>query len=289
MGDTATDGGVLAVLGDLVEDVVVRIDSEPALGTDTPARIDRRRGGSAANVAAAAAGTGGGAVRFIGRVGADPLGDRLVVDLVDAGVDVRVQRAGRTGSVVVLVGPDGERTMLPDRAAAVELTDVDESWVDGATWLHLPAYSLVAEPVGAASLAVANVVRQRRGTVSVDMSSVAVVEAFGVDRLAELLADLRPAVVFANEPESALVPPGGEWVTVVKHGPDPVTAMVPGHPDIVVEVPVVEGVTDTTGAGDAFAAGYLVAAAARTGVRESVVAGIAQAGALLRSRAVVRG
>ena len=64
---------------------------------------------------------------------------------------MRVQRRGRTGSVVVLVGPDGERTMLPDRGAATELTDVDPAWLDGVTWLHVPSYSLLSEPIGAAS------------------------------------------------------------------------------------------------------------------------------------------
>ena len=68
---------MLAVVGDLLEDIVVRIDATPTLGTDTPARIQRRRGGSAANVAACAA-RAGAPVRFIGCVGDDDLGDQLV-------------------------------------------------------------------------------------------------------------------------------------------------------------------------------------------------------------------
>ena len=138
---------MLAVVGDLLEDIVVRIGTPPALGTDTPAHIERRRGGSAANVAACAA-RAGVSVRFIGCVGEDELGEWLVSSSRADGVDVRVQRRGRTGSVVVLVGPDGERTMLPDRAAATELVDVDEAWLDGVTWLHVPSYSLLSEPIG---------------------------------------------------------------------------------------------------------------------------------------------
>ena len=68
---------MLAVVGDLLEDVVVRTVTPPAVGTDTPARIERRPGGSAANVAAAA-GRLGAAVRLICRVGADALGEQLV-------------------------------------------------------------------------------------------------------------------------------------------------------------------------------------------------------------------
>ena len=173
---------VLAVVGDLLEDIVVRLASTPALGTDTPARIERRRGGSAANVAACAA-QAGVPVRFIGSVGDDDLGDRLVGDLAADGVDVRVQRRDRTGSVVVLVGPDGERTMLPDRAAAMMLADVDADWLDGVTWLHVPSYSLLSEPIGSSVLAMIKAARLRGVKVSVDVSSVAVVEQFGVRAL----------------------------------------------------------------------------------------------------------
>ena len=162
---------MLAVVGDLLEDIVVRIGSPPALGTDTPAHIVRRRGGSAANVAACA-GRAGAPVRFIGRVGEDELGERLVSNLTADGVDVRVQRHGRTGAVVVLVGPDGERTMLPDRAAATELGDVDTAWLDGVTWLHVPSYSLLSEPIGTTVRELIVALRRAGGQLSIDVSSV---------------------------------------------------------------------------------------------------------------------
>lgn len=149
---------MLCVVGDLVEDVVVRPTGPHRPDTDNPAVIRRRRGGSAANVAEAAA-VAGGRVRFIGRIGDDPLGERLVADLAAAGVDVRVQRAGRTGSIVVVVEPDEGRTMYPDRGAAAELGPIDGSWAEGVTWLHLPAYSLCAEPAAASTIAFADAVR----------------------------------------------------------------------------------------------------------------------------------
>lgn len=275
---------MLAVVGDLLEDIVVRIVSAPAVGTDTPATITRRRGGSAANVAAAAA-SAGGAVRFIGRVGLDALGGQLVADLAATGVDVRAQQLGRSGSVVVLVSPGGERTMLPDRAAAMELDDVDPSWLDEVTWLHVPAYSLLSEPIGTTSLRVIEAIRASGGSLSVDVSSVAVVESFGADEFSELLDQIRPQVVFANEPESALVPPGRPWITVVKHGPAPVIATVPGQPELRVPVPALPEVADTTGAGDAFAAGYIVAAIAGAEVGDAVTAGVRLAATTLTARA----
>ena len=116
---------VLAVVGDLLEDIVVRIAATPALGTDTPARIERRRGGSAANIAAWAATSRSAQFASSAASATTSSGSAWSLSCSDAGVDVRVQRRGHTGSVVVLVGPDGERTMLPDRAAATELADVD--------------------------------------------------------------------------------------------------------------------------------------------------------------------
>jgi sugar/nucleoside kinase (ribokinase family) len=278
--------GVLAVVGDLLEDVVVRTVTPPAVGTDTPATIERRPGGSAANVAAAAA-SAGAAVRLICRVGVDPLGEQLVAALSAAGVDVRAQRAGRTGAVVVLVDGTGERTMLPDRAAAGELSDVDPAWLDGVTWLHVPAYSLLSEPIGSASLELVAHVRRAGGTVSVDASSVSVIESYGTDRFGALLDDVRPDVMFANEPESVLVPLDRAWVTIVKRGPEAVTVL--GDPASAepydVPVPAIGGVEDTTGAGDAFAAGYIAASMAGAGIGDSVREGIRVAGVALTARA----
>ena len=272
------------MVGDLLEDIVVRTATPPAAGTDTPAKIERRRGGSAANVAAAAASIGA-PVRLICRVGLDPLGDRLVDDLVACGVDVRAQRAGRSGSVVVLVDGSGERTMLPDRATATGLRDVDPAWLDEITWLHVPAYSLLAQPIGEASLGMIGRVRMNGASVSVDVSSVGIIEAFGVDDFVALLDVVRPDVLFANQPESALVPLDRPWVTVVKNGADPVLVKVPGDASVErIAVPKLPRVRDTTGAGDAFAAGYIVAAMARASVGDAVRAGIRLAGVALIER-----
>jgi sugar/nucleoside kinase (ribokinase family) len=273
---------VLAVVGDLLEDIVVRVAAVPAIGTDTPATIERRRGGSAANVAAAAA-MAGARVRFIGCVGDDETGARLAGDLSAAGVDVRVQRRGHTGAVVVLVGPDGERTMLPDRAAATSLVDVDRAWLDGVGWLHVPSYSLLSEPIGATVGTLIADVRDRSGRLSVDVSSVAAIEDYGAERYHELLRALVPDVVFANEPESRLLPANLRAVTVVKHGPRPVEVRTAGE-SLTIDVPPLPAINDTTGAGDAFAAGFLAATIDGVDVRGAVVAGIDLAGRVLRRR-----
>jgi sugar/nucleoside kinase (ribokinase family) len=267
---------VLGVVGDLLEDVVIHAAGPPARGTDTAARILRRRGGSAANVASAAA-RAGCSVRFIGRVGDDALGDQLVASLAADGVDVRVQQAGRTGTVAVLVEPGGERTMFPDRAAAAELEAIAPDWLDGITWLHLTAYSLCTEPPRSPAAEAAALVRDAGGRVSVDVSSVAVVEAYGRTRFATVLRELEPDVVFANADEArALVdaPPG---VLVVKDGPRPVVVTDRDGRAHQVDVPAIGGVADTTGAGDAFAAGFLAAVLDGSTMVEAARAGVALA------------
>ena len=260
---------------------MIHATGPPARGTDTAARIERRRGGSAANVAAAAA-LIGCPVRFIGRVGDDGLGEQLVARLAGDGVDVRVQRAGRTGAVAVLVEPGGERTMFPDRAAAAELEAIEPSWLEGVTWLHLTGYSLCGEPAGSASTDAAGQVRDRGGRVSVDVSSAAVIEAFGPDRFAATLEAVGPDIVFANAAEDRTLarrPPG---VYVVKDGPRPVVVTHPDGSVSQVDVPVLaRPVSDTTGAGDAFAAGFIAVMLDGAAPADAARAGVAAAGLLL--------
>ena len=171
--------------------------------------------------------------------------------------------------------------MLPDRAAATELIDVDEAWLDGVAWLHVPSYSLLSEPIGATVRAMISAIRRVDGRLSIDVSSVAVVEAFGVERYNALLVDLAPDVVFANESESRLLRPTGTPLTIVKNGPQPVRVLG-RQGSLEVEVPALPAITDSTGAGDAFAAGYLAAALRGDGIQQSVAAGIDAAAQLLR-------
>lgn len=277
---------MLGIVGDLVEDVVVWSQCELRPATDNPSRITRTRGGSAANVAALAASTGT-ASRFIGRVGDDVAGRELAEVLTAAGVDVRVQREGHTGTVVVLVDPTGERTMFPDRGAAAELREVPPAWLDSLGILHATSYSFAAEPAASATLELMAAASERGIELSLDASSTGLLRDLGTARYVEVVTAVRPSIIFANASEAALLdlgqPPFSTALVIVKDGANPTTVRAPDGARTTLPVDRVAEVRDATGAGDAFAAGFLTARLAGSDVEASVQAAHALARAVLRS------
>ena len=171
------------VVGDLVDDISVRVLDDVTAASDTNAEIRLRPGGSAGNVAAWLGHLGTDVV-FCGRVGADAV-DRHTRALADCGV--KPYLAGdpdrTTATIVLQLDREGERTMFVDRGANRGLVpeDVpDEAWRD-VTWLHLTGYSFFdpdTRPVAIELLAEA---RRRGARVSVDPSSVAFLRAAGVE------------------------------------------------------------------------------------------------------------
>jgi sugar/nucleoside kinase (ribokinase family) len=278
---------MLACLGDLVEDVIVRLDGAVNVASDTHAHISRRRGGSAANVAARAAALGHRA-RFLGQVGTDAIGAALTAQLADEGVDTSmVRRSGSTGTIVALVDRAGERTMLTDRRTCRDLDDPDPAWLDGVDTLHVPFYSLAGGHIADTATTVIRWAHQRGIAVSVDLSSRAILFEVGIDEVVRRLADTAPSVVFANADEADALTVDGPLVgaiTVVKRGPRP--AVIHRNDGSVAEAEAiaVPGAIDTTGAGDAFAAGFLTSTGWLDDPTRACEAGHRAAAGLLRGR-----
>jgi sugar/nucleoside kinase (ribokinase family) len=252
---------VICTLGDLLLDVIVRsAGSALAAGADTPVETRLATGGQAANVASWVVELGSEA-RCIAKRG-DDAAAALAASLVgERGVEVvGPVVSGSTGVVVALVAVDGERTMATDRGVSVELRpdELDPAWLDGCAWLCMSGYALLAEPIAEAALAAARLARGRDARVAVDLSSWSAIRAYGADRFRANLDALAPEVVFANEPEWEMV--GGAYAlaetAVVKRGSRAVELRTANGVERF--EPLGAEVVDTTGAGDALAAGFLV-------------------------------
>jgi len=239
----------IVTLGDLLLDVVVRLDTALVTGDDQPAHTSTGPGGQAANVAAWAAALGAEAT-FVGRIGADAAGELVQRELTRRGVTHQGPVAGRTG-VVVSIAASADRTMASDRGVAPELAphDLEPAWFD-CDVLHISGYSLLREPIASAAAAAAGHARAHDATVSLDVSAWTLVD----DAFRARAAALAPELVFATEREQeALGSFDTRWV--LKRGARGLTVDGTDHPAIDVEV------VDTTGAGDALAAGFLVGGA----------------------------
>ena len=276
-------------------DVVTRVSGPLHRGSDTPGRVDFRGGGAAANVAAWLA-NAGTAVTFVGRVGADAAGRTAVDELRAGGVRtaVSVDPDRSTGACVVLVDDDGERTMIPHAGANSGLGEVDaRATLPGeADCLYVSGYALFDPGARRFARSAIHLARERGWMVAVDVASASPLEAVGPARFVDWLGT--GLVAFANDQEArvltgstgaaaarALAERVGE--AVVKSGPDGATWCGPAGTERIDAVVDAAGVLDTTGAGDAFAAGFLHARLAAAGVRDCLSTGGRLAAAAVRT------
>lgn len=231
-------------------------------------------GGSAGNTVAGVASLGGRAA-YVGKVAKDQLGEVFIHDTRSLGVhfDTRQLNSGAaTGRSLINVTPDGERTMCTFLGASNQLTaaDVDPAVIEGASIVYLEGYLFDPPEARRAFAKASGLARASGRTLAITLS-----DAFVVDRhRAALLQFIETEVdlVFANEVEITSLFETSDFdaatrairkiaklaaVTRSEKG-----SVVVTHDDsIAVEAFPVDKVVDTTGAGDQYAAGFMLALA----------------------------
>jgi sugar/nucleoside kinase (ribokinase family) len=250
---------LVCTLGDLLLDVIVRLEAVSAAGDDTPASTRVTAGGQAANVAAWAVALGAEA-KLIAKRGDDGAARLAEGEVSSRGVEVVGPVAQAAGGVVVsVVDGSGERSMLTDRGPAPQLRadEIDVGWLRGCDALHLSGYALLAGSIAEAGARAAGAARAQGARISVDLASARGIADFGAARLLARLEQLEPDVVFAGEGEVAALGREPRAATVVvKHAARGVTVLENGGREEHAARPA--EVIDPTGAGDALAAGFLV-------------------------------
>lgn len=304
----------IVAIGNAIVDVLVQVD-DPFLaangvekGVMTLIDQDRGRtlyaamppareisGGSAANTAAGAAAIGA-ATGFLGKVRDDQLGRIFAHDIRAIGVEyagpITPEGAGaETSRCLVLVTPDGERSMSTFLGASVELheADIDEAIMARSKWLYLEGYLFDTPEAKAAYARAIGATKGGGGKVSVTLSDPFCVERHRDDfrRLVREDMDL----LFANEHELMSLYQTDDLqaaLNAVSADVDLAAITLSADGAVVVRgdtrtrVPALATeIVDTTGAGDLFAGGFLAGLAAGASDERAARMGCAAAGEII--------
>lgn len=254
-------------LGDIMLDVTAVVGSPITQGVETRASISIQGGGAAANVASWLVVNGTPAF-LVARVGDDAAGKTVLSELDQYGVkhSNTVVPDAKTGVVIVLVDALGERTMFPDSGANSGLSLGDLPPLDDFTAAYVSGYPLVNPKSRQGVLAILKIIRDRGLPIIFDPSTVGVLLEVGLHQVREWLQLVD--VVILNEEEAHFlsgqrnpVDAAAELLSltplvVIKRGSKGALAHARGG--TLVQIPAVEAtVINTTGAGDAFAAGFI--------------------------------
>ncbi len=274
------------VVGDVMTDVIVTPEGPLVRGSDRRASIRSRPGGSGANQAVWL-GSMGVPVLFAARVGA---ADKTMYENYFRGLGVTPALAGDreqpSGVLVTILDTDGERSFLTDRGANLNLCpdDLGDDLLDDAGLVMASGYSFFAPGPRAAVQHLIERARERNVAVAIDPASVGFLAEVGADTFvgwtagADLLfanTDEAEALTGLTEPQAQLAALGAHYRTVVlKQGRN--GALIGDAAGTRLHLPAPEvTVVDSTGAGDAFAAGFVAARLRGCDEAEALAAGIA--------------
>ena len=254
-------------IGDAMIDVIVQMKSEINLNSDTLSEISMHGGGAAANTATWLAHLGV-TTSFAGRIGADISGANFRSELESFGVRHENQpiEGAKTGTVVVLVDKSGNRTMFPDAGANSGLSASDLPSLAEFDGIFLSGYSLFNSQSSQGVVEIINSIKQLKIPIFFDIASVGTISAFGKERALALINGF--AGLFMNESEAEYLTGTNDHeeqfqilknrapLIVIKGGAKGAVAKFDGQ-DAIARPAIDTEVIDTTGAGDAFAAGFL--------------------------------
>ena len=251
--------GMMTLVDDETQQrVLTEIDGAP---------VSRCAGGSAANTVIGVADFGGRSA-YAGKVGDDALGDFCLKDMRKMGVTIEVQAAaGQTGTCVILITPDAQRTMLTSLGVSSTLgpEDIDEEEIRQAQYVYVEGYLFTGQRTKAAALMAIELAKKNGIKVAFTVSDPFLIQSFR-DEFLELIegpVDL----LFCNLEEARSLTGMQDPVDcareIHRHSENVALTLGPNGSILMHkgEVIAIEGVPadaiDTTGAGDMYAAGLL--------------------------------
>jgi sugar/nucleoside kinase (ribokinase family) len=271
-------------IGDVMLDVVVKLQGSINYGEDTASKITTHGGGAAGNVASWIAHTGTGS-SIVARVGNDSAGAALISEFDNLKVDHSslIRTSDATGVVVVLVDQKGERTMFPETGANAGLTLADMPPLAGFDAAYVSGYALLNPRSRTGVMEMIATIKMAGIPLFYDTVTVGAMKE--VDR--ELILSWLPLMdyILPNEEEALYVVDAADIdsalekllvlcpAVIIKRGAGGATALERGGQRIDIDA-INTVVADTTGAGDSFAGGFIAAKISGSDLRASVEAGV---------------
>ena len=254
-------------IGDAALDVIVKMQTELHVGSDTSSQISMHGGGAAANTATWLANLGH-SVYFSCRLGNDAAGRAIAAEFDQWGIEYRKEflTNEKTGVVVVLVNNAGERTMFPDSGANSGIEEKNLPPLVGFDAAFLSGYSLFNPLSTSGVLRMISMIKAANIPLIFDPASVGTMTSFGRERVLEMLSVMDIAIM--NDDEARFIAGKSELndalesltslvpLVVIKTGSSGAIAQLRGDTLLESKTEAIAAI-DTTGAGDAFAAGFI--------------------------------